>query len=286
MAAKASVVVRLVSSWLLIILLSGCSAAEPVTDRPTTTIRPDSATAQSVTGSARSVQTTTTSAELVRTPTTQYASASAPVPLPQLGPNHWLIQDWEHPDVIVHIDAAGSIENTLWEQDTGVINSFDSGHTVDCLDVDGDGSLDLVDVRFQFEGDLRNNYHEIRSFGGDVVSDTVRPVDGARVPDAIHEICGELTAGPFFRLTAMQWGPALTQAGFTDISGDHAIDPVWEAGAFWNGVEYWPLNLYQGDFRPEPNNQTELIECDLGGIEIPLTLPDDAQHALAEMSGC
>ena len=49
---------------------------------------------------------------------------------------------------------------------------------------------------------------------------------------------------------------------------------------------HWPLNLYQGDFRPEPRDETELLECDLGAIEIPSNLPDNARTELLEVSGC
>lgn len=253
---------RYIQFFFLMALLSGCASA------------------------ATNNSSVSTAGQAGVPPTAGSVTSSEPVPLPELGADVWLIEDWMKPDVVVRTDDAGAIRETIWEQDLEVVGSFDAGHTLVCDDVDLDGEVDLVDLRFGFDGTLKNTYVESRSVGGEAISETTRPVDGTSVPAEVHQICGRPSVGPQYRLTVLQWNAALDEAGFTDIAGDHAIDPVWEAGANWNGVEYWPLNLYQGEFRPESSDETVLIACELGAIEIPDNLPEDARSALMTVSGC
>ncbi len=219
-------------------------------------------------------------------PAVDPTDTAEPFQLTDLGERVWLIQGWERASEIVRTDTDGVIVETLWSQDIDLVQSFLDGHTVVCDDHDGDGETDLIDVRFSFEEPLKRTLVEVWTIDGDVVNQTSRMVDGANVPSVIYEVCGQLSMGPFRRLTAMQWGAALDQAGFTDIAGDHAIDPVWEAGAKWNGTEYWPLNLFQGDVRPETADGAEVIECEIGAIMISRDLPTDARQSLISVAGC
>ena len=273
--------------FILMVLSCGCSSeVEPDRAQPPTTAATWAATTAPSGGLAIESIGPLTTTVVGSPPIVVSETGSEPVPLPVLGSNVWLIGDWGQPDLVVRTDGAGTIVETLWEEDLEVVGSLDAGHALVCDDIDLDGEVDLVDLRFSFVGDLRNVYQESRSVDGQVISEVSRSVDGTSVPDEVHEICGQTSAGPYIRLTARQWGAALRLAGFTEIAGDHAIDPVWEAGATWAGVEYWGLNLYQGDFRPEPDEGTVLTECDLGGIEHPQDLPSDARSALFDVSGC
>ncbi len=276
---------RLFCLLLLVAVASSCSGESAPDAAPLVTAA-DAASTTVESMPTSSPSTMSNPGENATPPSVKSSSASDPVPLPQLGPNHWLVQDWDGPDIVVRTDKAGIIRETVWQQDADVVGSFDAGHTLVCVDADEDGLTDLVDVRYAFEGPLRNMYRETRSIDGNVIAETIEPVDGTTVPSVLHQICSEPSTGPIVRVTAMQWAAALGQAGFTEIAGDHAIDPVWEAAAVWDGVEYWPLNLYQGEFRPEPSDEAELLACDLGAIEIPRNLPADARMALLHISGC
>ncbi len=223
------------------------------------------------------------------------AASHAPTPppgegfvaaVPRLGEGVWLIAEWPEPVRVVRADvASGDVVEELWTQDRSVLAARYQGHSLLCRDLDSDGRLELVDVYFEFEGQLRDTYHETLVVDGATISETTRPVDGTTVPTEINEFCGHVP-GPIVRVAVMQLTALLEAAGFSSIGGDHAIDPVWEAVGTWDGVEYWPLSLYQGDFRPAVDGSTELFECEIGGLQITRELPNEALVRIVELAGC
>ena len=207
------------------------------------------------------------------------------VPLPILGADVWLIGGWPAPIRVVRTAETGDISHELWVQDERFIGTVETGHRIVCRDLDGDGNVELVDLFYAFEGQLRDTYRETLIFEGSTLSDATRPVDGTSVPPEINEYCGE-PVGPFTRVAMMQLGAVLSAAGFTDIGGDHAIDPTWEGGASWQGVEFWPLSIYQGDFRPKPTSSAETVECAIGVLQVSRDLPAEARANLLRLAGC
>ncbi len=219
------------------------------------------------------------------TPPTTSTGGLTPVQLPELGPDVWLLAAPETPDRVVRADpTTGAITEQLWQQAPELTGHTNRGHTLVCRDIDNNGTTEMVDLYYSFDGDLYDTYHETLEHDGTTLSDTTRPIDGTTVPQEINQICGH-TTGPFIRLTALQLSALLKRAGFTDIAGDHAIDPTWAASGTWDGIEYWPLNLYQGDFRPESTTH-ELLECRIGLLEITRDLPTEARTRLIETADC
>jgi len=207
------------------------------------------------------------------------------VQLPQLSNDAWLVGGQPDPLRVVRTDEMGNIIEELWAEDPRLAGSDREGHTLWCTDFDGDGEVDLVDVYYAFEDPLRQLYSETLIYNGETISESSRLVNGASLPVGLYEFCGE-PSGHTVRVTKMQLAAVLELAGFTNVVGDHATDPTWSAAATWNGVEYFPINLYQGQFRPDPSAATELLSCSVGALVLPLDLPAEARGQLVEIADC
>lgn len=215
------------------------------------------------------------------TPLTAETEA-VPVRLPLAGENMWWIDRHDGPGRVVEADPeTGAITREIWIE--SMIDSDSSGDTLICADPERPG--ELVTLSWEFRGPTKEILHQRREVDGTLIDETEAAVDGTSVPAELQLICGEPRLPPL-RVTALQLSALLDIAGFTNITGDHAIDPTWAAAATWNGTEYWPINLYQGDFRPVPDDETELLECRLGALEVTTSLPSDARSALIQNAGC
>jgi len=207
------------------------------------------------------------------------------VQLPQLSNDAWLVGGQPDPLRVVRTDEVGNITEELWAEDPRLAGSDRDGHTLWCSDIDGDGEVDLVDVYYAFEDPLRQLYSETLIYDGETISESSRLISGASLPVGLYEFCGE-PSGHTVRVTKMQLTAVLELAGFTNVVGDRAIDPTWSAAATWNGAEYFPINLYQGQFRPDPSAATELLSCGVGALVLPLDLPAEARAQLVEIADC
>ncbi len=268
----------------LALLLLGCSANDPtvaITEGTAAT-----GTAPGTTTTAVAVSGETVAAAV---PTSVRPGSSAPVPasptagepvrLPPLGDDAWWIPDVERPDEVVRTDASGSVMAVLWTQ-RSVERGF-AGSTMVCQEVDG--VVRPVDLIWSFEGPLRDTYEERREFEGRVLSERSMAVDGTNLPPEVNQVCGEGLLRVL--VTPMQLTALLTLAGFTDIEGDHAIDPTWAALATWQGVAY-PFFVSQGDFVPDPDPASELLECSIGRLRVAADLPAPARERLAGLADC
>ncbi len=220
--------------------------------------------------------------ETVRPPTTTSESQWEPVELAVLGPGFWWIADHGGPDQVVKADlATGEVIRIVWTEPMD--GGHASGATLACREIDG--TVQPVELFWSLDGPMRETYNERIELNGDVIGQRTMNVDGTSLPHEVNEVCGQ-PRFPVVWVTVLQLSALLSEAGFTDIAGDHAVDPVWEANASWDGREYWPLNLFQGDFRPPARPETELLECRMGGLEITTDLPTDARSRLVDLAGC
>ncbi len=234
------------------------------------------------TTSGMTLTPTSDPAVAAKPPTTTSESSLTPVQLVALGPNVWWIADHGAPDEVVEADpVTGEVSRRIWTERPNTDPA--SGATLACRQVDG--SVQPVVLSWSFSGPMRETYNERIELNGEVISQRSIDVDGTSLPSEVNEVCGQQRF-PRVLVTPLQLSALLSEAGFTDIAGDHAIDPVLEALATWDGTKYWPLNLFQGDFRPQARPETELLECRMGGLEISVELPTDARSRLVELAGC
>ncbi len=205
-----------------------------------------------------------------------------PVQLEAIGDNVWWLSRFDGPGRVVEADrGSGEIIREIWVET--LTDGFLSGNTLVCDN--SEAEVQLISLYWEFRGPTNETLYLRHTLDGELLGEREVVVDGASSPEDIHRVCGAFRF-PFIRITALQLGALLNVAGFSDIGGDHAIDPVWEASGKWEGTEYWPINLYQGDFRPDPNQHTELLECRMGGLELTTDLPANARTALSRTAGC
>ncbi|NNF53104.1 MAG: hypothetical protein HKN03_01545 [Acidimicrobiales bacterium] len=87
-------------------------------------------------------------------------------------------------------------------------------------------------------------------------------------------------------MTSLQLSRALMLAGFVDIEGEVALDPVVTVGASWGGIQYAPITLNQGTETIDFSTEIDALECDIGVLGVPKDLPSTARSQLAEVAGC
>ena len=181
--------------------------------------------------------------ETVRPPTTTSESQWEPVELAVSGRGFWWIADHGGPDQVVKADlATGEVIRIVWTEPMD--GGHASGATLACREIDG--TVQPVELFWSLDGPMRETYNERIELNGDVIGQRTMNVDGTSLPHEVNEVCGQ-PRFPVVWVTVLQLSALLSEAGFTDIAGDHAVDPVWEANASWDGREYRPLSTYSRD---------------------------------------
>ncbi len=263
------------------VTLSACAGREP-TELSTNEVSPTSTATSASAPPTTTVASSTISPVEALPPTTTSRGQSEPIGLEALGPNVWWIAGYDTPDQVVEVDpVTGEILRTVWKEVSS--EGPESGRTLACREVSG--AVQAVELVWSIDGPMREIYNERVELNGEVIARRSIDVDGTSLPVEVNEVCGH-PRSPTVRVTALQLLAVLSRAGLTDIEGDHAIDPVWEATAWWDGIRYWPLGLFQGDFRPTVRPGTELLECRMGGLELSTDLPADARSRLVDLAGC